>query len=157
MAETARHRALTVAASLALVLVGVLAAPVAVVAHGNSCSTGNSNYVVIVFENGSQGGANDDICWINTHSYDDEFSVNESGVDDIGENANFHDIVSSMSVKNFGSDGLCVWYYQDAFRSVLKETQWVGAGQGDIHYNAVYNDNYDSLALARISQASCFN
>jgi hypothetical protein len=147
------------AGSAAMVLAaGGVGAPIGpALGHGNTCSSGNSDYVVIVFVNAGQSGTADDICWINTHSFDEEFSVNEAGVDDIGENANFHDAVSSMSVKNFGSDGLCVYYYQDAFRSVLKEKQWVGANQGDIHFNADFNDNYDSLDLLRVSQATCLN
>jgi hypothetical protein len=151
----ARFRAVAVAFVLSVTGAAVASGPVT--AHSNTCSTGNVNYVVIVFVNSGQTGTNDDICYISTHSSDEEFSVNESGVADIGENANFHDAVSSMSVKNFGSDGLCVRYYQDAFRSVLKETQWIGAGEGDVHFTAAVNDNYDSLDLLRINESTCFS
>ncbi|MFN8519514.1 MAG: hypothetical protein U0667_09060 [Chloroflexota bacterium] len=82
--------------------------------------------------------------------------LHDANVDDIGENANFHDAVSSMAVKNFGSQSLCVRYYQDAFQGVLKESQWVAAGAGDIHFGADFNDNYDSLDLLRdVTQGSC--
>ena len=157
MGDMARYRAHALGLSLVLVLVGAFVAAAPVVAHGNTCSVGNSNYVVIVFKDGGRTGSNDDICWISTHSFDEEFSVNELNVDDIGENANFHDSVSSMSVKNFGGSNLCIRYYQDSFRSVLKETQWLPAGAGDIHFTAVFNDNYDSLDLLLVSQTTCFS
>jgi hypothetical protein len=152
----ARTRLLTLATAVAFGLAAVVDGEIPAMAHSNTCAAGSSNFVVIVFEHASQGGANDDVCYISTHSFDEAFSVNEVGVDDIGENANFHDIVSSMSVKNFGGSGLCVRYYRDAFRQVLQETQWVGAGQGDIHFNAAVNDSYDSLDLLKANQSSCF-
>lgn len=158
MMATARRRANHLALSGVLLLVGTFATAGPAAAHPNTCAAGhNANYVVIVFKDGGQTGTNDDICWIGTHSYDDEFSSNESGVDDIGENSNFHDSVSSMSVKNFGQSGLCVRYYQDPSLKVLRESQWVGSDEGDLHFTAQVNDNYDSLDLKLISQASCLN
>jgi hypothetical protein len=147
-----------VLAAIALALAGAFGGAIPVTAHSYSCHTGNSNQVVIVFEAGSQGGANDDLCWKDGASYDDQFSTNDASVDDIGENQNFHDIVSSLEIINNGADGLCVQLYIDAFRSVFGEALWVGAGQGAIHFNSVdYNDAYDSIELRRISQASCLN
>ncbi len=157
VAIVSRRRLGALGACVALALAGLSVGQMPVAAHSNTCATGSTNYVVIVFVNSGQTGANDDICWKSGHEYDDQFSVDEDGVDDIGENANFHDAVSSMSVKNFGSYGLCVRYFQDAFRSVLREKQWVGDGEGDVHFTALYNDNYDSLEMERTGQASCFS
>ncbi len=157
MVNPARSRAVTLATAVSLGLAAVLGGQVPAMAHVNACAVGSSNYVVIVFEHASQGGANDDICYISDHSFDEAFSANELDVDDIGENANFHDIVSSVSIKNFGGSGLCVRYYRDAFRQVLLDSQWVGAGQGDIHLPTKYNDAYDSLDLVKIDQSTCLN
>jgi len=60
-----------------------------------------------------------------------------------------------MSIKNYGGLGLCVRFYRDAFRQVLLESLWVGAGQGDIHYPVKYNDTYDSLDLVKVNQSTC--
>lgn len=155
MVNKARTRAVTLSTALALVLAAVLGGQVPAMAHSNACWAGSSSYVVIVFEHASQGGANDDICYISGHSFDEAFSANEVDVDDIGENANFHDIVSSFSIKNYGGLGLCVRFYRDAFRQVVLENRWVGAGQGDIHYPAMYNDVYDSLDLVKTDQSTC--
>jgi hypothetical protein len=152
-----RTRAFAGAAAVCLALAAVVGGEVPAVAHSNSCSTGSSSYVVIVFEHANQGGANDDICWKDGYSEDDQFSVNEANVDDIGENANFHDIVSSMSDKNFGSANLCVHYYRDANQGgALQETQWIPASYGDVHYDqAAHNDSYDSLDLSKVSLSTC--
>ena len=155
MANKARTRAVTLTTAVSLVLAAVLGGQVPAMAHSNACAVGSSSYVVIVFEHASEGGANDDICYISDHSFDEAFSANEVDVDDIGENANFHDIVSSMSIKNYGGLGLCVRFYRDAFRQVLLESLWVGAGQGDIHYPVKYNDTYDSLDLVKVNQSTC--
>lgn len=158
MTESIRSCTRLVALSAVLLLSVAFVTSAPSLAHSNTCAAGhNSNYVVIVFKDGGQTGSNDDICWIGTHSYDDGFALNESGVDDIGENSSYHDNVSSMSVKNFGQYGLCVRYYRNESQSVLLERQWIGSGQGDIHYSALVNDEYDSLDLALISQADCLN
>jgi len=155
MVNKARTRAVTLSTAVSLGLAAVLGGQVPAMAHNNICAVGSSNYVVIVFEHASQGGANDDICYISDHSFDEAFSANEVDVDDIGENDNFHDIVSSFSIKNFGGSGLCVRFFRDAFRQVLLENRWVGAGQGDIHFDARFNDAYDSLDLVKVSQSTC--
>jgi hypothetical protein len=114
-----RIRVVAATAALALSVVSMIGAGVPTAAHSYSCSTGNSNQVVIVFVDGYMGGTKDDLCWKDGHSRDDELSVNESDVDDIGENANFHDKVSSFEVVNYGTLGLCVEFYIDAYQRVF--------------------------------------
>lgn len=100
----------------------------------------------------------DDLCWKDGHSFDDQFSVNESSVDDVGESQSFHDMVSSVEIVNNGAEGLCVELYVDAFQGGSRQPMWVGAGQGAIHFTSVYyNDAHDSIELRRISQASCMS
>ncbi len=152
-----QRRLLTVAASIPLAVTTVLLTGMPVASHGNSCTVGNSNYVVIVFVDGGQAGTSDDICWLGTHSFDDAFSVADTGIDDIGENGSFHDSVSSFAIKNFGPTGLCARFYRNESLSTVRETQWVGDGEGDIHFSVAVNDDYDSLDLLLVSQATCFN
>lgn len=129
--------------------------------HYNTCSIGNSKQVVIVFEHWHQNlydlGTNDDLCWKDGQSQDDQFSVNESNVDDVGENDNFHDKVSSLSIKNSSStNDLCVWLYVDAFQGGNRWETWVPAGDGDRHIDQVpHNDAYDSMDLKRLDEDSC--
>lgn len=157
----ARLRALLVSASLALALVGVAGSNVLVTAHSNSCSTGNADYVAIMFEhpnfNNQQAGSSDDLCWKEAHSRDDEFSVNEAAVDDIGEHANFHDKASSISLKNSGSQQLCIKFYHDANRNGYAYAVLLPASYGDYHDNQVPHDNsYDSLDLTHQGTGGCF-
>lgn len=153
-----RRRGFSLGVAFSLALVSAFAVQMPVTAYSYSCHTGNSNQVVIVFEHGSQGGALDDLCWKDGQSYDDQFSVNEASVDDVGESQNFHDIVSSLVIVNNGADGLCVELFINAFQGGGVEPLWVGAGQGAVPFNSVdYNDAYDSIELRRISQASCLS
>lgn len=155
-----RTRALAVCASMALALVGVVGANVPAVAHSYTCWTGNSNYVAIVFEHGDEDaytGKKDDLCWKTGHSRDDEFSVNESGVDDIGENANFHDKVSSISLINNGSSKLCIKFYHDANRNNYAYSVLLNSGYGDYHDPQVpHNDSYDSMDLTHQGTSGCY-
>ena len=106
--------------------------------------------------NPPQTGQKDDLCWKNGHSRDDEFSVNETGVDDIGERANFHDKVSSLSLKDKGSKNLCIKFYIDAYRQVFGQAYWMPAGYGDWHIDQVtHNDAYDSMDLTHQGLSAC--
>lgn len=143
-------------AAISVALGGSLAAEAPVASHSNSCTTGNSNYVAIVFEHDDQGGYKDDICWKDGHSRDDQFSLNETGVDDIGESANFHDLVSSLSLKDNGNKQLCIKFYKDAFRSAFAYWVLLPAGYGDYHVDQVpHNDQYDSLDLTHQGIDGC--
>ena len=126
-----------------------------VLAHSNNCYIGDARYVAIVFSNAGQTGSNDDTCFYTWNQADHEFSSNEGNVDDIGENANFHDVVSSMAMKSTGPSSLCIYYFQDPYWGVFREGQWVAAGSGDNHFNAAHNDNYDSSKFTFTSQANC--
>jgi hypothetical protein len=150
-------------ASVTLAMAGVVGGAVPVAADNiNTCSTGNSNQVVKVFENTYFNeyvdGIRDDLCWLDGSSRDETFATGESGLDDIGEDESFHDLVSSYKIRNDGTDGLCVWFYYNENRSgSVAEKAWAGPGEGVVPYAiAQHNDAYDSVDLKRISQAQCF-
>jgi hypothetical protein len=158
-----RFRGTAIATSLTVALVGMAGgAGPAAADSTTSCSTGNANQVLKVFEhanfNEDTSGIKDDLCWKDGSSRDDEFSDDESGLDDIGESGNFHDLVSSFKIVNNGTNPLCVWFYKDAFRSgTPAEKRWVAAGAGIQLFTPVaHNDAYDSVDLFRISQGECY-
>jgi len=157
-ADLLRRRAFGLVAAFVLPVATTLCVQAPVMAHSNNCNVGNMNQVVIVFQHVDQGGSNDDLCWSDGASQDNLLDANQSGIDDIGENANFHDLVSSLSMKNFGAMGLCAEFYFDGqLGGGVAARFFVPAGGGDWHFSPVpNNDSYDSVDLRRVnSQAAC--
>lgn len=148
-------------AAFVLLVVATLGTQAPVVAHGNNCVVGNMNQVVIVLQHVNFGGINDDLCWSDgALSEDNLLDADHASTDDIGENGNFHDSVSSISMKNSGARGLCAEFYFDGFLGGgVAAKFYVPAGAGDWHFSPVpNNDSYDSVDLRRVdSQGACVN